>query len=98
MTQPRTLEQLTALAPSLRSAGLAALYLFGSTARDEAAGASDIDLLFDADEGGRFSLLDQAKLQLGLSEALGRRVDLIERAALRPAMRARVESEMIRVY
>ena len=45
-------EAITRLKPferRLRERGINALYLFGSTARDEAAAASDLDLLFEYD-------------------------------------------------
>lgn len=93
-----SIERLHRLEPKLRSAGLTALYLFGSAARDEAGNASDIDLLFEVDGAAKLSLIDQASLQQQLSEALGAPVDLIERSALRPAIRQRAESEMLRVF
>ena len=86
------------VAPDLKAAGLSALYLFGSQARGEAREDSDIDLAFDVDPDCRkFSLLDQAGLQLRLEQLLGRSVDFIERDAMRPRMRARVENEMVRL-
>lgn len=42
----------------LRERGISALYLFGSTARDESSESSDLDLLFEYDEGSGFSLFD----------------------------------------
>ena len=85
-------------APGLRAAGLAALYLFGSRARGDAREDSDVDLAFDVDpECEKFSLLDQASLQLRLEKLLGRPVDFVERDAMRPRMRARVEGEMVRL-
>ena len=86
-------------APDLRAAGLSALYLFGSRARGDFHEDSDIDFAFDvADEADdNFSLLDQARLQVRLQRLLGRKVDFIERRALRPRIRQRVEAEMVRL-
>lgn len=42
----------------LRERGISALYLFGSIARDESSESSDLDLLFEYDEGSGFSLFD----------------------------------------
>jgi len=92
------IDRLHALEPALRSAGLTALYLFGSQARGGEDSASDVDLLFEAEGEGRLSLIDQARLQQELSEALGTPVDLIERAALRPAVRRMAESAMLRIF
>jgi len=82
----------------LRDRGISALYLFGSTARHEAGEVSDLDLLYEYDQSGRFSLFDQAGAMLELADELGTRVDLVSRIGLRPALRARIESEMVRVF
>jgi uncharacterized protein len=82
----------------LRERGIKALYLFGSTARNEARDTSDIDLLFDYDLNSSFSLFDQAGLMLDLSDQLGSKVDLISFHGLRPKLRARVQGEMIRIF
>jgi uncharacterized protein len=82
----------------LRERGITALYLFGSTARDEASEASDLDLLFEYDPSGRFSLFDQAGAMLELADGLGAKVDLVSRNGLRPRLRARVESEMVQIF
>ena len=85
-------------APELRARGVHALYLFGSEARGDAREDSDIDLAFDVDpDCPKFSLLDQGALQVMLQDRLGRKVDFVERQAMRPRMRARVESEMVRL-
>jgi predicted nucleotidyltransferase len=82
----------------LRERGIIALYLFGSTARDEAGNASDLDLLFEYDQSRPFSLFDQAGAMLELSEGIGTRIVLVSRTGLRPRVRARVEGEMVRVF
>ena len=86
-------------AAELRAAGLSALYLFGSQARGEAEEESDIDLAFDVspDANSRFSLLDQAGLQIRLQELLGRKVDFLERRAIHRDLRPRIERDMVRV-
>jgi predicted nucleotidyltransferase len=84
--------------PELRRQGLSALFLFGSVARDEASDTSDIDLLFDVPADVRFSLFDQARIQSELADALRAGVDLVPIEALKPAMRARIEAEMVRVF
>ena len=84
-------------APELRAAGLAAIYLFGSQARGDARANSDIDLLFDVVDDWNFSLLDQASLMVRLESILGCKVDFIERRALRPRIRERIELEMVKL-
>lgn len=92
------MSRLKPLERRLRARGINALYLFGSTARDEADAASDLDLLYEYDPAQAFSLFDQAGAMLELSDALGTRVDLVSRIGLRPRLRARIEDEMVRVF
>ncbi len=98
MKRDVALDRLRPFEFRLRERGINALYLFGSTARDEAGDASDLDLLFEYDDSGQFSLFDQASAMLQLSDGLGAKVDLVSRFGLRPRVRARVESEMVRVF
>jgi predicted nucleotidyltransferase len=98
MSSVTVLDRLRRLEATLRAAGVQALYLFGSTARAEATDLSDVDLLFEADPARRFSLIDQAQLQLDLSATLGRPVDFIERRSLFGHVRERTEAEMVRVF
>ena len=65
--------------------------VFGSVARGEASGESDLDLLVDFDPGR--SLLDHAALQIELEKLLGRRVDVASERGLRPRLRERVLRE-----
>jgi uncharacterized protein len=98
MTLATTLAQLKLLEADLRTKGVCALYLFGSSARREAGPASDIDLSFDIAPDAKFSLFDQAEIICDLSEALGTRVDFIPRRAIHPYIRDRVEAEQIKVF
>lgn len=97
----KKVEAITRLKPferCLRARGINALYLFGSTARDEAGETSDLDLLYEYDPSRKFSLFDQAGAMLELSDQLGAKIDLVSRAGLRPRLRERIEGEMIRVF
>lgn len=82
----------------LREQGVSALYLFGSTARDEASDTSDLDLLFEYDPKAHFSLFTQVRLMHELTDGLGTKVDFISREGLRPRVKARVEQEMVQVF
>jgi predicted nucleotidyltransferase len=66
--------------------------VFGSMARGEARKKSDIDLIVRFSK--RKSLLSMVRLERELSEALGRKVDLLTEAAISPYMRERVLKEM----
>lgn len=98
MTDVTVLDHLKPFETWLRGAGVQALYLFGSAGRGEVLPDSDIDLLFEAGPARRFSVLDQAQLQVDLSERLQRPVDFIERRSLSGAVRVRAEADMVRVF
>ncbi len=78
--------------------GATALYLYGSTARDEAQAASDLDLFIDYDPGARFSLLDLVGIKQFLEEELAMDVDITTRNSLHPMLRADIEQSAIRVF
>jgi hypothetical protein len=92
-------EAITALRgylPALqRDFGVGRIALFGSTARDEATADSDLDLLVDFEVGPTFDSF--MGLKLFLEDHLGKRVDLVTRAALKPRMRPIVEREAVDV-
>jgi len=58
------------------------LALFGSVLRDDFGPDSDVDVLVEFKPGREPSLVDLVRIQDELSEVLGRRVDLVERAAV----------------
>ena len=79
-----------------RQNGIVQIALFGSVARGEADQQSDIDLVVEFSE--RISLLRFAALERRLSEALGRRVDLLTEAAISPYLREKIKSDLRVIY
>jgi uncharacterized protein len=67
--------------------------VFGSVARGEPGGASDLDLLVEM-SGGR-SLFDLVALGADLEEALGVAVDVVTEKSLSPYLRDRVLAEAV---
>ena len=65
----------TKLARLCREHGVVFAGLFGSRARGEASPDSDVDVLVRFDE--RRSLIDQARVEREIGEAMGRSVDLV---------------------
>ncbi|MGY3486037.1 putative nucleotidyltransferase [Bradyrhizobium sp. USDA 4011] len=98
MTRTEALRKLRDQADAVRALGATALYLFGSTARDEAHAESDVDLFVDYDPRGRFNALDLVATKRLLEESLGVEVDLTTRKGLHPLIRERIEAEATRVF
>ncbi len=86
----------------IRTAGVTRLSLFGSAARNEAAPASDVDLLAAFDQDRRLSLLDIIHIQNQIAKLLGAPVDLMEEGTLKPRVQAAVERnaerEIVRAF
>lgn len=77
-----------AILPVLRRHGIKRAGIFGSVVRGEATPESDIDVLVELDR--QASLLDFIGVKLDLEDVLGRRVDLVEYAAIKPRLRDRI--------
>jgi len=69
--------------------------LFGSVARDEQTGKSDIDLLVEFSKPVGFVTF--MRLENFLSERLGKQVDLVTSDSLKPVIRQEVLAEVIYV-
>jgi len=80
-------------APVLRRHGARRAAVFGSVARGEDAGSSDVDLLVELDDD--VGLLEFIALKQALEESLGRSVDLVEYDALKPLIRERALKEQV---
>lgn len=90
--------ELAALENPLRERGLTALALFGSTVRGTARPDSDIDVLIDVAPGVKFSLIDLVSVKNFLEDNLGRKVDVVTREGLDPAIRDRVIREARAIF
>lgn len=75
--------------------GVVSLSLFGSTARDTATAASDVDVLVAFD--GPATSARYFGLQFYLEDLLGCPVDLVSDKALRPELRPHVERDAVHV-
>jgi predicted nucleotidyltransferase len=86
----------------LRAHGVETMTLFGSMAREEATGGSDVDLAVRPGAGfskggfDHFGRLDA--LRDRLSALLGCDVDLVEEMAVRPRLARVIEQEGVRAF
>jgi uncharacterized protein len=98
MTRDHALAEIARRAEALKARGAAAAYLFGSTARDEAASGSDLDLFIDIVPDRKFSLIDLSGIELFLTDELGIDVDVTTRDGLHPRLKDSIEREAVRAF
>lgn len=96
MLLSEAVSRLQARQADLKRLGMTELYVFGSTARNEARADSDIDLFFDYESP--FSLFDLLSVKELAAEILGTRTDIMTRGSLHPLIRDRAEDEARRVF
>ena len=97
MERDAAIAALRAHEAELRRLGVEHLYLFGSVARGDARGDSDVDLFFDHPVGslGLFELMDVKETA---ARILRRKTDIITRRSLHPVLRAGIEASARRVF
>ena len=74
------------------------LSLFGSAARGTLRPESDVDLLVVFQDGVSVTLFTLVDLRTDLSELLGRRVDLVPKGGLKPALKSEILAEARILY
>ena len=98
MNRQEAISRLSDCAAAVKARGATALYLFGSSARDEAAATSDLDLFIEYDPEKNFSLVDLAAIKNLLEHRLAIDVDVTTRDSLHPRLRDAIERSAIRVF
>jgi predicted nucleotidyltransferase len=98
MKRTEAVSKLQSHADAIRAMGATSLYLFGSTVRDEAHDASDLDLFVDYDPSGRFNAFDLVGIKQFLEDELGLSVDVTTRDGLHPVLRHDIEQSAVRVF
>ena len=91
-------QKLRSMMPDLsRNYGITSIEIFGSYVRGEENETSDLDLLVEFDRARPISLFAYIGIEQMLSDILGVKVDLVEKIALKPALRQRILDEAIKV-
>ena len=98
MNRDCALAELTGCTSEVRARGVRALYLFGSTARNAARDASDVDIFIEAEPAARFNAFDLIDVKSIPEKRLAARVDLTTRDGLHPRLRDHIERQAIRVF
>ncbi len=97
MQREEAIIRLKAHEAELRRLGVEHLYLFGSTARNEAGNESDVDLFFDYQKG-EFGLFELMEVKEVTSRILGRKADVMTRDSIHKTLRKRIESAALQVF
>jgi len=98
MRRDEAIAKLKQAEPQLRGFGVAALYLFGSHARDEARPDSDVDVFVEPASDEKFGFLEFMDAYHAIQEAVGENLDYGTRTGLHPLLRADIEREAIRIF
>jgi uncharacterized protein len=98
MRRKEVIAKLKEAEPVIRARGAAALYLFGSHARDQARTDSDVDIFIDKDRTRKFGFDEFMDIYFVLQERLGDKVDYGTREGLHPLLRSKIEREAIKVF
>lgn len=97
MRRDEALNILKVSMPDLKTRfGVTALHLFGSTARDEATGSSDVDVLVEFSVDSNAGLFALSRVKSYLMEACGCNVHLLTPGAVHPRIRENVERDAVR--
>jgi uncharacterized protein len=98
MKRADAIAALTKEAEAVKALGATSLYLFGSTARDEARDDSDLDVFIEYEHGTGFSLVDLVGIKHHLEDRLGIAVDVTTRDSLHPILKQKIEASAQRVF
>ena len=86
---------LPTLQAALEKQPIVRAWLFGSYSRGEETPESDVDILVEYDPNSRISLMTISRIMVALSDAVGKKVDLVE---LLPFAQESVEKDKILIY
>jgi uncharacterized protein len=81
-----------------RRNGLRRVAIFGSAVREDFRPDSDVDVLAESKAGESLSIHRLMDIQRELEPSFGRHVDVVNVAALRPDVRARIEADQVPLY
>ncbi len=97
MNRDDAISRIKQVEPAIRALGASAVYLFGSTARNEAKPTSDVDIFVDRASPTTLGFTEFFDLQDLLEVTLGTKVDLATRESLHPVLKSDIEHSAIRI-
>ena len=90
--------ELRTLRPVLERAGVLHMALFGSRARQDHRGDSDVDLVVDIDDARKFSMLDLVGVGHTIGDHLRLEPNILLRRSLQPDFAAEIGRDLIEVF
>lgn len=95
-THSNTIEEIKKkVVPLLKRHGAKRAGLFGSLVRGQLSKRSDIDVLVDLPHN--LSLIDVVGIEQEIEDKVGRKVDLVEYAAIKPLIKKQILAEEVRI-
>jgi len=98
MRRDQIIATLKAAEPELRKRGIRHAALFGSAARGEERPDSDIDILVEFEPGEEGSIYDYVRLKEYVAGLFDGPVDVIDRDALKPHLRAAASRDTVYAF
>ena len=82
----------------LRLRGVSHAAVFGSVARAEATGTSDVDVMVELDEHREMGIFEYARLKLYINDLLNGAADVVNRRTLKPLLRDSILRDAIHAF
>jgi uncharacterized protein len=98
MRRDDIIARLKAAEPALRARGIRRAAIFGSIARGADRPESDIDILVEFEPGSEGSIYEYMNLKDYISSLFDGPVDVVDRAALKPHLRAPTARDTIYAF
>jgi uncharacterized protein len=98
VTRERIIQVLKEAEEELRALGVSRAALFGSAARGDERPDSDIDIMVELSPDADISLFDYVGIVQYLEDLFPRRVDVANRAALKPLVRPQAERDAVYAF
>lgn len=98
MTRDEIITKLRANADAIKAEGVSKLAIFGSRARGDERGDSDLDVLIEIAPDAEFSLFNLSGVALLVEDVTGLNAQVSLRRSLSPRMAERIADDIVEVF